>query len=152
MKHSIETIIKSIASLLLKLMSGRELPSPKHRIKAHYIEVGDDWFEVSGIKGVRIDHVANTNSMEPFIDVKHNIISTTNVDYQRLIVGDVIMWETVRNLNNRPVRVWIIHQICKLGMDKEGWYCKTKGVNNTFADPYKIREKSIRALVLGVLW
>jgi hypothetical protein len=86
--------------------------------------------------------VQNTNSMEPLIDIGHTVI--LKKPEGKPLVGDIIIWE--RGYKS------VIHSIIETGVDNDGWYCRTQGLNIYRPDPEKIRLNEVKWFVVGVLW
>jgi len=106
------------------------MPSPRYDLEDYILE------------GCPKTTVQNTNSMEPLIDIGHTVLLQEPKPYPN--TGDIIIWSGDRGD--------IIHSIVTFGVDKDGWYCKTQGLNLYQEDPEKIRFKDIKWLVVGVLW
>lgn len=96
-------------------------------------------------KNFTISEIANSKSMSPTFDYGHKLILQYPIlSHQELKVGDIIIYETRINYS-------IVHRIVKIGEDKKGWYCVTKGDNDILKDP-KVRFYQIKYLVVGVLY
>ena len=59
-------------------------------------------------------------------------------------LGDIIIFE---HKNTR-----IIHRIVKIGWDTGGWYAHTKGDSNPAEDPFKVRFKDVKGVVVGIIY
>jgi len=86
--------------------------------------------------------VQNTNSMEPLIDIGHEILITDKIG--DLKVGDVIIWQ--QGGKN------VIHSIIEHGVDEGGNFYRTQGLNVNQPDVEIIRKLDIKYLCVGVIW
>ncbi len=87
--------------------------------------------------------VQNTNSMEPLLDVGHTVIGSSAPKYMDDIkVGDIIVWGDGN----------IIHSVIEIGLDSEGWFCYTQGINITRPDGVKVRKTMIHWVALMIIW
>ena len=87
--------------------------------------------------------VANSNSMEPLLDIGHTILLRRVLSENDIKVGDIIIYKH----EDRS----IIHSVIEIGLDPV-WYCRTQGLNLYKPDPWKIRFYDVEYLCLGVLW
>ena len=94
------------------------------------------------IHDVKTTTVQNTNSMEPLIDIGHEVLISDKVD--DLNIGDVIIWQQ----DNKNV----IHSIIQCGTDEGGDFYRTQGLNVNHPDTEIIRKVDIKYLCVGVLW
>ena len=113
---------------------GKDIPSPRLDIPAPIIQGNQ---VVLDLKKPKLYAVWTSNSMEPGIDVGHCIIAETEFTQDEIRIGLVIVHSG-----------GIIHRVCSLGADAEGWFCKTWGDNNTNPDPHIIRFNDIEAIVI----
>lgn len=88
--------------------------------------------------------VADTNSMDPTIDVRHTTVLTNHISYENLAVGDVVVY----NVGGGD----IIHRIIKMETDNQGRKYTAKGDNNSYADPYILRDTHIKWLLLAIFY
>ena len=88
----------------------------------------------------------NTNSMDPVIDAGSHAIEVEPVTPKQLQVGDIISYKS------DYVDGTVIHRIVDIGQDSSGWYCKTKGDNNPFEDPGKIRFGQIKRVLVAIIY
>ena len=125
-----------------------EVPSPKIRIKDGDVNAvalqGGVIFK--GLKdGFIVSTVADTGSMDPLIDIGMMVILEPVTDTSDLIVGDIICYQ-------KPgTPTMTLHRIVKLYVDKDGWWCHTKGDNDTYTDPDWIAAEWVKYLYRGVL-
>lgn len=100
-----------------------------------------DTLQVTGLPHCIIVAIAPTNSMEPVIDDGMFVVVDTGIPYGDLIPGDIIWFEAPGFA--------AIHRIIKVGQDKAGWYCETRGDNNGRADGVKVRPIYIKGVYRG---
>jgi len=116
-----------------------ERPSPKIRITP---EQADSIIKalklIPGYESCFIAAIAPTNSLDPTIDDGMYVVLDPTIPHPDLRSGDIIWFE-------RP-DYKAIHRITKLGIDNEGWWCITKGDNNSVADPDKVRVQHIKGV------
>lgn len=86
----------------------------------------------------------DTNSMDPFLDYGSNSIEVKPQSETDLAVGDIISYESSYGL--------IVHRITEIKNDSIGWYCRTKGDNNQFTDPGKIRFEQIHGVLVAIIY
>ena len=122
-----------------------EKPSPKNRIKESQIELSKDYVTIK-IKNATLSSFADTNSMDPVIDVESNTIKIKPASESDLKIGDIISYRA------EFLKGVIIHRIVKIGTDSQGWYAITKGDNAIFPDSEKVRFKQIKSVVVGILY
>jgi signal peptidase I len=149
------------AKLIFRLYgeSGVELPSPYNDIDPKDIKYNKSTKEIR-IKNIPtepwITDVGGSNSMEPLIDVGHRVLLSDNSKYlaeDKLKVGDIIVYEKWVFVAPGALQFMkVIHSIIEIGQDDEGWYCITKGLNNSRPDAWKVRWEEIRYVALGVIW
>ena len=141
--------LKLIWELLVRLWGkAPELPSPPSIISMDDIRYDFDTQELrikikSPIEITPNPH--NTDSMDGAYDVGHSIIWSSHPDYMDiyLVVGTWV-W--------REGQVRVVHQITEVGVDENGWWCKTAGLNTGYTDPYKARQSDIKYVGIGLLW
>ena len=115
-----------------------ERPSPKIRINRDNVTLVDGVLKITGLTGCYLAAIAPTNSMEPVIDDGMLVILDSSVPHTDLIVGDIIYF--VNSLGG------IIHRIVTIKTDNLGWYCETKGDNNSRKDGIRVRPSDIRGV------
>ena len=125
----------------------RDVPSPRDIIPKSDIN-HDSLRCILTIKNIPptiwLTDVADTNSMDPTIDMGHTAILTNNIIYENLAVGDVVVY----NVGSRD----IIHRIIKIETDSKGRKYTLKGDNNPSPDACVVRDSHIEWLLLGVLY
>jgi hypothetical protein len=150
-----EEILKKVIDLLKiiglllerfsKRESGRELPSPKIRIKTEDIIYNpqNHTFLIKNVTdGSFHQTVQDTNSMEPVFDIGHRLFIEPIKDYADLIVGDIVWFVN-------PAGAHIIHRIVKIQLVDGIRHYQTKGDNCAFRDPYDLIDKDILYLYRG---
>ena len=146
-------MLQRILEFIFRLLGkAPEIPSPGFLIDWSQIEVRkvENTAELT-LKGIPLpfwiySNPHNTNSMDGSFDLGHAPIITGNKRYIRTYarVGAWISWA--------KAKVARFHQIIEVGEDKDGWYCKTMGLNVGYIDPWKVRYNEITGIVLGILW
>ena len=146
---NILTIISSIARKYIVAVSGKELPSPKPRIKSeevlYYPQLGQ--ITINNIpEGTWITTVMDTNSMDPVFDIGHLLILTPITDHSDLIVGDIVNYKQEGTGYDS-----IIHRITKITIKDGVRHYECKGDNCVKADPYDLIDGNIKYLYRGHL-
>lgn len=127
-------------------ISGQELPDPKPRM-LHRFGYNKIYALVKGLsKTMTIVGIKNTNSMEVIIDEGHLAIIEDKPNKDDLIVGDIILFFRVKDLNPR-----VLHRIIQIDSDRAGWYAICRG-DNVIWDDGKIRYQDISGLCVGILY
>lgn len=119
--------------------------SPSNWIKENQIKVYDNKVVIE-IENAEWAKFTDTNSMDPTIDKDANAIEIIPKDYRMIKPGDIISYE-VDGLNGT-----IIHRVIEIDFDEEGWYAITKGDNLKKQDPYKIRFRDIKRVVVAIIY
>jgi len=88
----------------------------------------------------------DTNSMDPVFDEGANALQIVPDTPEVISEGDIISF-TIEN--EKGV---IIHRVVEIGEDEEGWYAITKGDNNNYTDPGKVRFENIKKLLIGIIY
>ena len=140
----------SIWNNILKMFSGNpvyfEVPSPRIRLKDTDTVVDNGQVVFKNLKpGVILQTVADTGSMDPFIDIGMLVILEPATDVENYIEGDIICYQP----NDKPEL--ILHRITKIGHDGLGWWCYCKGDNCVYTDRYVIRSDWVKYIFRGVL-
>ncbi len=87
----------------------------------------------------------DTNSMDPVIDLGTHAIEIIPESTEEIHVGDIISY------NSDYAEGTIIHRVVEIGNDGE-WYSRTKGDNNPFVDPGKIRFDQIQRVLVAIIY
>lgn len=130
-------------NLKIPFSDGIERSSPYDRVKESQIFVYNDRI-VLQVRGASLAEYADTNSMDPFIDIESNGIEVEPKSDDEIHVGDVIAYESDIGL--------IVHRIIGIGHDENGKYFILKGDNNNESDPYKVRFEQIKYVMIGVIY
>lgn len=139
----------------LGLLGTQDVISSRDIIPHSAITFANNTITIKGVKGPIRFAQPTSKSMDPIMDVGHTNILSLNSEYfaiDKLGLGDLIAWEKWVIGGGIAGKVWINHQIVKIGEDKEGWFCYTKGLNNAHRDRDKIREEQIKGITIGVIW
>lgn len=128
---------------LSSLFNASEMPSPGDWIKENQIKVYKDRV-VLEIDNPAWANFTDTNSMDPFLDEDSNTIEIKPEAPEQVNPGDIISYQTGEGI--------IIHRVVERGEDKEGLYYLVKGDNNSSQDPFKVRFKDIKGVVVAVIY
>lgn len=121
-----------------------EVISPSDHISEDNIFVLDDKVIIK-VKSPKWAAFTDTNSMDPIIDINSNSIEIKPQNTEEILPGDIISY-SYQDLG------LIIHRVIKTGYDEHGWYAITKGDNNFFKDPAKVRFEQVNGVVIGVIY
>ncbi len=147
MKELLYKIACALCKALGNPSSTQDVPSPRDIIKQSDIKYDSVAcrLTIDNVPpSIWLTPVADTNSLDPVVDAGHTCILTNNFRPDELIVGDIVVY----NMGYGD----IIHRIYKIGEDKEGRRFTLKGDNNPSADPYIVRDKNLRWLLLGIIY
>jgi hypothetical protein len=120
-----------------------ERPSPRDRIKEWQIQMS------AGSVTIQVDRpilagFADTNSMDPVLDAKHNAIEIIPRTEAEIQVGDIVSYRTDWGTMS--------HRVTQIGKDSEGWYAIFQGDNNPVPDPGRIRFNQIERVVVAIIY
>jgi len=87
----------------------------------------------------------NTNSMDPLIDEKSNVIQIKPKDEEDIHIGDIVSYE---DSNNNL----ILHRVVGIGEDNKGKFFMLKGDNTDSLDQIKVRFGQIKGVVVGIVY
>ena len=137
---------KSFLRQLFLGSSGKERPSPGNWISLTQEErrVLEGQLTVAFKRSIKIFGIADTNSMDGLLDIGHNVIATDTFQREKLIVGDIVIYQAGGPL--------IVHRIVKITEDSYGRIYRTQGDNNIEIDRHPLRDINIKYLVLGILY
>jgi len=121
-----------------------EVISPSDHISEDQILVLNDKVIIK-VKDPKWASFTDTNSMDPIIDINSNSIEIKPETPKNIQKGDIISYKY------RDIGI-IIHRVVKTGYDEQGWYAVTKGDNNLFKDPEKVRFEQVNGVVIGVIY
>ena len=159
--------IKGILGFLFKLFpkpepSGLERPSPSDILPFEAIKVDGSKLIVDYSKiliplskppKVIIVGIADTGSMDPVVDMEHNvpmIMGTTQdcIDLKNWLFaqppGNLIAFSTYEGN--------IFHRVVAVMEDTDGEYLVTKGDNNKRDDPYRVKRENILYISTGSIY
>jgi len=122
-----------------------EQVSPNNWITEEQIHVFSDRI-VLDIKDASWAKFTDTNSMDPLFDINSNTIELKPEKPQDLKVGDIISYYS------ESMNALIIHRIIEAGQDSEGDYFITRGDNNAYNDPEKVRFEQVKGVVVGIIY
>jgi len=127
------------------LLGTSELISPNDWVKESQIHVYKDRI-VLDIQDASWAKFTDTNSMDPIFDAESNTIEIKPKNPDVLKVGDIIsFW-------SKTIGTTVIHRIVEVGKDNEGVYFVTKGDNNLYKDPEKVRFEQVKGVVVGIIY
>lgn len=136
-------VVEQAKNLKAGLFGSEDVPSPKDRVQEDKIHVFPNQVLLD-IRGAQWSRFTDTNSMDPVIDSGSNAIQVIPQSSDDIQVGDIISYDSEYGT--------IIHRVIETGKDKEGWYATAKGDNNPSPDPFKIRFKQIKRVVVGIIY
>ena len=87
----------------------------------------------------------DTNSMDPLLDEKSHAIQRVPASTEDIHVGDVVSYTPFDN------ELIVIHRVVEVGNDG-AWYAITKGDNNPYNDPQKVRFEQIKRVLVAVIY
>ena len=128
-----------------------ELPSPRDIVPKSDIRFSNGILSVINLPPhIWIADVTDTNSEDPFFDINHSPLLAplpqppAPYRYEDLRMGDVCVYQMGSQ--------YIIHRIVKIEQDNEGRKYVFRGDNTVIEDPYTIRDKDIKYLMVGVIY
>jgi signal peptidase I len=105
----------------------------------------EDKLLISNAKNLRIYRVT-TKSMKPLLAIGSYGIITQDVDVDKLVVGNDLVFE---DDEVTAKGIWVLHRIIEVGSDELGWKCRTQGLNNNRPDKGWRRENEIKGRLIG---
>ncbi|MEM4263286.1 MAG: hypothetical protein QW666_00110 [Candidatus Woesearchaeota archaeon] len=114
------------------------------RIESDQIQLYKDKLVIHA-EGLMYARVEDTKSMEPLLSKNSHTIEKKVNSPDELKTGDII------SFYEQSVGKIIVHAIIETGFDELGWYARTTGYNNIYADPWKVRFENIKGVVVGIL-
>lgn len=126
-----------------------EIPSPRDIIKYADMSVTRDTLVIRGLPtDTIIADIADTNSLDPLIDIGHNCILVPFQDYAPyrhadLEVGDLAVFQVGTKLTS--------HRIIEIREDNGRLY-RFRGDNTGSADPYLLRDQHLKYLIVGIIY
>ncbi|OYT32432.1 hypothetical protein DRJ22_04315 [Candidatus Woesearchaeota archaeon] len=122
----------------------KERISPYNWINEDNIELRQDGVFIH-IDNPKWAVIADTNSMDPVIDENTHVIQIVPKSVSDIHVGDIISYASEYGFT-------IIHRVISTGRDEQGWYAVAKGDNNDHIDPWKIRFKDIKKVLVAIIY
>ena len=120
-----------------------ERDSPGDYIKEYQIHVYPNQVVIDVNQPI-LAAFADTNSMDPVFDAKHNAIEIVPQRESDVQVGDIVSYETEYGS--------IIHRVKEIGQDEDGWYAIFQGDNNPVPDPGRIRFDQINRKAIAFIY
>ena len=124
---------------------GVDKDSPFDHVKTNQVKVLQHKVEID-MKNVMWWNIADTNSMDPLIDIGTTALSVKPQSEQNIHVGDVAFYQSL--VANRA----IVHRVINISSDDLGWYSKFKGDNLEKVDPEDVRFKEIIGVLIGIIY
>ncbi len=88
----------------------------------------------------------DTNSMDPVFDQGAHALQIVPTNPEQIQAGDIISFTTKYDSGV------IIHRVVETGVDENGWYAVTKGDNNSYKDPGKVRFQNVKKQLIGIIY
>ncbi len=123
--------------------SGVELDSPSDWVSENQIKVTNNGVEIM-INNAEWSSFTDTNSMDPVLDAGANAIEIPVKSESSIHPGDIISYKSDYGI--------IIHRVIEVGYDDQGWYAITKGDNNAYPDPQKVRFNQVLRVVVAIIY
>ncbi|MFQ5620543.1 MAG: signal peptidase I [Candidatus Nanoarchaeia archaeon] len=121
-----------------------EQPSPSDWVQQSQIHLTGDQVIID-LEDPQWAVFTNTNSMDPVIDETSHAIQRVPKSEKEIHVGDIISYES------SSLDSIVIHRVVEIGDDGE-WYARTKGDNNPYKDPSKVRFSKIKRVLVAVIY
>jgi len=126
-------------------VSGSEKASPGDWVGENQILVYKDRIEIR-VQNASWSRYADSNSMDPLLDKGTNGLELVPERAEDLEIGDIIAYTA------DWVDGTVIHRIVELGEDEKGWYAITRGDNNGYRDPQRVRFSDIKYVLIGLIY
>lgn len=127
------------------ILNPKEQPSPYDWIKEENIHIYSDRVIID-VENPEWAAFADTNSMDPLIDMGVNAIEIVPEKESDIHLGDVVSYES------EYADGIIIHRVVEIGKDDKGTYFILKGDNNSMKDPGKVRFSQIKRVLVAVIY
>jgi len=137
--------IAAILATLALALEPNEIDSPHDRIKENQIHIYPDRIVIDVNNAVWASY-ADTNSMDPIIDIGANGLEIIPESEDDLFIGDIAAYES--KITNELV----VHRIVKIKEDSQGKIFKFKGDNNLLEDPEDVRFSQIKYVLIGIIY
>ncbi len=136
----------TIQEFLARLREGpRDLSSPAEHIPIGDVKVYGNEVIINA-SGLMPALVADTNSMDPFVDSSAKLLVMKPKDERDIHLGDIVGY-TCDQCGGV-----VLHRVVALGRDADGPFYTLKGDNNPEPDPGKIRFDQIQTVLVGVIY
>jgi hypothetical protein len=121
-----------------------EKNSPYDRVNEEQIKVYKSLIIIH-INNSELVSLENTNSMDPLIDEKSNVIQIKPKSEEDIFVGDIVSYEG-------PSKRLILHRVAGIGEDEQGKFFMLGGDNADSLDPVKVRFGKIKGVIVGIIY
>ena len=126
-------------------MENPDRASPQDWVDERDIHVFEDKVVID-IKNPQWASFYPTRSMDPVFDNGANAIQIVPESPGDIHAGDIISYES------SYVEGTVIHRVVDTGEDGQGWYAITKGDNNEFKDPDKVRFGKVKKVLVAIIY
>ncbi len=137
------SFIRASEQIPFAITKGAERSSPGDWIKEDQIKVYGNRVVIDIDNPVWVEF-ADTNSMDPLFDAESHAIEIAPKRPEDIHAGDVISYGT-------PFGT-VVHRVVEVGRDGKGIYYLVQGDNNGAADPFKVRFKDVKGVVVAVIY
>lgn len=127
----------------IPFVSASEASSPSDRISESQLILSKENLVVN-VPNLRLTGYADTNSMDPLLDIQTTGIEVTPANAEEIQVGDVIVYQSSIGL--------IPHRVIEKGVDDKGVFFIVKGDNNPVPDPERVYFSQVKYVLVGVLY
>lgn len=125
--------------------SADELPGPKDRVMEDQIRVSRNKVVID-IDNIYWGYMLDSNSMDPLLDEGTTVLTVKPSGPNDISIGDLLVYKA--NLSEYN----IVHRVINISADDEGIFFITKGDNNPYDDPFRIRFNDVVAIVIGIIY
>jgi hypothetical protein len=122
-----------------------EKDSPFDHVKNSQINVLKNKVEIN-MADVAWWEIADTNSMDPLIDIGSVALTIKPKSTNDVHLGDVGLY------NSNIAKTVIIHRVIRIDSDDKGWYSRFRGDNLKKVDPEKVRFEMMEGIMIGVIY
>lgn len=136
------TAVETPRSFDMAILANNEKLSPSDHIAESNIHVYQDNVIIDA--DVEWTRFENTNSMDPIIDFGANGLEKKPGGDDEILIGDIVSYYDGSNR--------VIHRVIEKGKDETGYYYIVKGDNNKDPDPYKLRFKDIKGVLVAIIY
>ena len=128
-----------------RFIFGVDKDSPFDHVKDSEVRVLKHKVEID-MKNVMWWKIADTNSMDPLIDIGTTALSVKPISEESIHVGDVAFY------NSEIAKREIVHRVVKIDSDEQGWYSKFRGDNLEKDDPEDVRYNQVIGVLIGIIY